>query len=165
MPDHVTERPRAAALRTILVGGGLAGLLDIAYALLVAWFGGGPPIRVLHAIASGVLGREAFAGGGVTASLGLTLHFVIACGAAATFLAASRWWPWLLRRPLVTGPIFGLCVWAVMYLAVLPITFGRPWSMPAALPLAGQLAIHALGVGLPIALVASGSALVASRPK
>lgn len=157
--------PRAAARHTILVGGGLAGLLDIAYALTVAWLGGGQPIRVLQAIASGVLGRDAFAGGVVTAALGLSLHFVIACGAAATFLAASRWWPWLLRRPLVAGPIFGLCVWAVMYQVVLPMTFGRPWSMPPALSLAGQLAIHALGVGLPIALAASRSVLVTSRPE
>ena len=156
------ERPRAAALHTILAGGGLAGLLDIAYALLVAWFGGGQPIRVLQAIASGLLGRDAYAGGALTAAVGLMFHFVIACGAAATFLMASRGWSWLLRQPLVAGPIFGLCVWAVMYQVVLPLTFGRPWTMPPPLALAGQLAIHAFGVGLPIALVASRSALVAA---
>lgn len=160
-----TTHPRAAALHTILVGGGLAGLLDIAYALLVAWLGGGQPMRVLQAIASGVLGRDAFAGGAATAALGLALHFVIAFGAAATFLAVSRVRPWVLRWPLVAGPLFGLCVWGVMYQVVLPITFGRPWTMPAALPFAGQLAIHAFGVGLPIAIVASRSALVASRPR
>ena len=156
------ERPRASALHTIVTGGGLAGLLDIAYAVLVAWFGGGQPTRVLQAIASGVLGRDAYAGGALTAALGLMLHFVIACGAAATFLVTSRGWPWLLRRPLVAGPIFGLCVWVVMYQVVLPLTFGRPWTMPAPLALAGQLAIHAFGVGLPIALVANRSAVVAA---
>ena len=49
-----------------------------------------------------------------------------------------------------------------MYYAVLPITFSRPNVLPAWPLLLNQLGIHALGVGLPIALVARRSARAAT---
>jgi hypothetical protein len=107
-----------------------------------------------------VVGRSAYDGGAAAAALGLGLHFVIALAAAATFYLASRVLPQLLKQPLVTGPAFGLCVWAVMYYVVLPMTFNRPNTLPAWPALTNQLAIHALGVGLPIAWFASRSARV-----
>lgn len=102
-------------------------------------------------------GPDAYTGGAATATLGLALHFFIACGAAATYFVASRALPSLLRHPLLYGPLFGLAVWAFMQQVVLPATFGRPSPIPPLPQLANQLAIHALGVGLPIALFASRS--------
>jgi hypothetical protein len=152
------SRPRARAFDTIVLGGLTAGTLDILDAFMVTMLNGGTPVRVLHAIASGVLGREAYQGGMSAAALGLGLHYFIAIGAATTFLLASRQLPIVLRRPVLCGLAFGLCVWAVMYNVVLPITFGRPNTIPALPQLLNQLGIHALGVGLPIALLASRSA-------
>jgi hypothetical protein len=152
-------RPRA--FDTIVLGGFTAGILDITDAFAVAILNGGTPMRVLHAIASGLLGRAAYDGGLPSAALGLFLHFVIATSAATVFYLASTKMSFLLRHPLLWGPIFGLCVWAVMYQIVLPMTFGRPFTMPPLTSLLNQLGIHALGVGLPIALWASRS----SRPQ
>lgn len=149
---------RARAFDTIVLGGFTAGVLDILDAFAMTIWNGGTATRVLHAIASGVLGRSAYDGGAAAAVLGLCLHFVIALGAAATFFLASRGLPALLRRPWLTGPAFGLGVWAFMYYVVLPITFNRPNTLPAWPALANQLGIHAVGVGLPIALFASRSA-------
>jgi hypothetical protein len=149
---------RARALDTIVGGGLIAGVLDILDAFAMTLVNGGSPVRVLHAIASGVLGRSAYEGGAPAATLGLALHFTIAFGAAATYFLASRSLPVLLRRPVPCGIAFGLAVWGFMYYVVLPITFGRPNTLPALPQLVNQLAIHALGVGLPIALVASRSA-------
>jgi hypothetical protein len=146
------------ALDTIVLGGVTAGTLDILDAFVVALVNGGAPIRVLHAIGSGVLGPSAYRGGVPAAALGLTLHFLIALGAATAYFVASRKLPILLRRPLVCGAAFGLMVWAFMYQIVLPITFGRPYAVPALPQLINQLGIHALGVGLPIAWFASRSA-------
>jgi hypothetical protein len=150
--------PRARAFDTIVFGGLTAGVLDILDAFAMTALNGGAPTRVLHAIASGVLGRAAYDGGLSTAALGLTLHFVIALSAAATFLLATRARPGLLRHPLPVGLAFGLAVWAVMYFVVLPATFGRPYVMPALPQFINQLGIHAFGVGLPIAWFASRSA-------
>jgi hypothetical protein len=146
------------ATGTIVFGGLAAGILDIADAFIVTAINGGPPTRVLHAIASGVLGRAAYQGGAAAAALGLVLHFVIAFGAATAFYLISRRLPIVLRRPVWSGIAFGLAVWVFMYYGVLPITFNRPNVLPAWPLLMNQLAIHALGVGLPIALVARRSA-------
>jgi 4-amino-4-deoxy-L-arabinose transferase-like glycosyltransferase len=145
----------ARALGTVVLGGLTAGVLDISDAFVVAVLNGGTPVRVLHAIASGVLGRSAYQGGAPAAALGLGLHFLIAMGAATTYFVASRRLPVLLRRPLWCGLAFGLVVWAFMYYVVLPITFSRPNRIPAWPLLINQLGIHAMGVGLPIALINS----------
>jgi hypothetical protein len=149
---------RARAFDTIVLGGLAAGVLDILDAFIVTSLNGCSPIRVLHAIASGVLGRSASQGGVPAAALGLVLHFVIAFGAATTYFLASRKLPFLLRHWVPAGIAFGLAVWVFMYYVVLPITFGRPNTLPALPQLLNQLGIHALGVGLPIAWFAARSA-------
>ena len=149
-------RPRA--FDTIVLGGFTAAVLDIADAFIVTTINGGTPTRVLQTIASGMLGREAYQGGAPAAALGLALHFLIACSAASVFFLISRLFPAVLRHVAVSGMIFGLGVWAFMYYAVLPITFRRPNVLPAWPMLLNQLGIHALGVGLPIALWAWRSA-------
>jgi hypothetical protein len=151
------RRIEADALNTIMLGGLTAGVLDILDAFAMALANGGTPMRVLHAISSGVLGPGAYRGGAPAAALGLALHFVIAIGAATTYFLASRKLRFLLRQPLVSGPAFGLMVWAFMYHVVLPLTFGRPYVIPALPQLINQLGIHAFGVGLPIAWFTSRS--------
>jgi hypothetical protein len=148
----------ARAVDTIVLGGLAAGILDILDAFIVTTMTGGTSARVLQAIASGVLGREAYQGGAAVAALGLALHFVIAFGAAATFFVISRLFPVVLRYAVWSGIAFGLGVWVFMYYGVLPITFNRPHVLPAWPQLLNQLGIHALGVGLPIALIARRSA-------
>lgn len=149
---------RAKAFDTIVFGGLAAGALDILDAFVVTALNGGTPIRVLHAIASGILGRDAYQGGLAAAALGLFLHFFIATSWATTYFMASRKLPVLVQRPLICGPLFGLVAWAVMYNVVLPLTFGRPYTVPALPQLLNQLGIHMLGVGLPIAWIAARSA-------
>jgi hypothetical protein len=105
-----------------------------------------------QAIASGLLGPQAFRGGTRTALLGLLLHFIIAAGAAAVYFAASRWWSPLLQRPVVYGPLYGVVVWAVMKAVVLPLSLvnfkASQWSSVVV-----TIVIHMLFVGLPIAMV------------
>jgi hypothetical protein len=144
-------------LETILLGGGIAGVLDISDAVVVTLLLGGRPLRMLQGIASGLLGPRAFEGGLATSALGLGLHFFIALSAAAVFLAATRIWPWLLRRPIASGVAFGLCVWAFMRFVVIPLSLVR-MGHPGPLLVANQLFIHAFGVGVPIAWFAARSA-------
>lgn len=157
------DRPlRARAMDTIAFGGAIAGVLDISDAIVVTVIRGGQPARMLQGIASGLLGPAAFDGGTGTALLGLALHFVIAFGAATTYFLASRRLPFLLRRPWLSGAIFGLGVFFVMRYVVLPLSLVRTGPFPSWTSLFNQLAIHAVGVGLPIALMASRSARRAS---
>ena len=113
--------------QTFVLGGGLAGVLDLTWALVTASLQGRAPLRVLHSIASGVLGKAAYTGGVATAALGVVLHFAIACGACGVYYAASRRLPLLVRRPVVTGPIYGVGVYLVMSLVVVPLS-AAPWK-------------------------------------
>jgi len=147
---------RARLLKAVVLGGLIAGTLDIADALIFHGVRGVAPWRILQAIASGLLGRDAFTGGAWTATLGLGLHFVIATAAAAVYALASLRLPVLIARPVPCGAAYGLIVNVVMQHIVLPLSAFRPG--PPAPPGAidwGQVNLwlaHVLCVGLPIAL-------------
>ena len=157
-----TVDARARLLRAALLGGLTAGVLDIADALIFHGARGVRPWRILQAIASGLLGREAFAGGAWTAALGLGLHFFIATTAATVYALASLRLPVLVQRPFQCGAVFGLVVYAVMQYVVLPLSAFRPG--PGAAPgtidwgLVNLLLAHVFCVGVPIALSARWAA-------
>jgi uncharacterized membrane protein YagU involved in acid resistance len=141
----------------ILLGGTLAGVLDILAAFLMSW-PRVPPVRVLQYIASGALGPSAFRGGAATAAVGLALHFVIAFAAAALYVAASRRWRVLTARSVASGSVYGVVVYAMMQLVVLPlsrVTRGTPTWRSVAL----MIGIHIVCVGLPIAFAARRTTL------
>ncbi len=139
-------------LQPIFWGGLIAGTLDILAAFLTAWWRRGiSPVRVLQFISSGILGRDAFAGGPTTAVLGLALHFLIATTAAVVFYFASRRLLFLVERPVVAGLIYGVLVFLFMNFVVLP--FSQVAQNPATVSglIIGVLTIM-FCVGLPIAL-------------
>ena len=140
-----------------LVAGTLAvGILDILDAFIFFGLRGARPIGILQSIASGVLGRAASQGGVRTAALGLLLHFVIASGVVATYLVATRLIPALNRRPWIYGLLYGLVVYAVMNLVVVPLSAAALGSGPTPLVVrVNGVLIHMFGVGLPAALVAA----------
>jgi hypothetical protein len=126
--------------------------LDIT-AAFVTWAPQGvPPARILKGISSGIFGPSAYQGGPGIALLGLTLHFFIAFSAAAVFYVASRRLRWMVRRPFISGPLFGIAVYLVMYWVVQPLSrFHKgPFSIRATVI---AIVTHVVCVGLPIALV------------
>jgi hypothetical protein len=146
---------RLTAARAVLYGTLIVGTLDAIDAIV--FFGlrsGARPVRIFQGIAFGLLGPAARQGGLTTAALGVLLHYVIACGIVLTYVVASRRIRLLTSRPVVCGLIYGVIVYAVMNLVVLPLSkVGMPAFPPNAV-LANGLLIHMFGVGLPSALVA-----------
>src|SRR5262249_45108720 len=138
----------------VALGGLTVGTLDMLDAII--FFGirnGVRPTRIFQSIAAGLLGRASFQGGVGTVLLGALLHYFIAFAIVATFVALSRLMPALARRPLVTGPIYGVGVWLFMNLVVLPLSAaGRGPFVP--IVVANGLFIHIVGVGIPSALFA-----------
>lgn len=155
---HAFGRPRA--LPTILVGGGLAALLDGIDAVVFYYLKFGvTPAPLFQSIAGGVLGVRTFRGGSATMFLGILLHCSIAIGAAAVFYLVSLRVAAFLQRPFVYGPLFGLAVYAVMHYVVLPLSAVPPRAVPVPpVELVDLLIAHAMLVGLPIALMARRSA-------
>jgi hypothetical protein len=135
--------------KAILWGGLVAGALDLTFARIA--FGKTLPV-LLRMIAGGLLGTRAAEGGSLVALLGLACHFAISVGAAAIYYQFSRMMPLLNRHPFVCGPIYGLVVYEVMHLVVLPLSaYHKPVQLP---PLfVPDVFSHLFFVGLPIALI------------
>jgi uncharacterized membrane protein YagU involved in acid resistance len=147
-------------LSSIVLGGLIAGLLDITYAIVFSYFRRGvPPSRVLQSVASGLLGSDAFNGGTPVAALGLALHFMIALVIAAVYVLASRSLPFLVRKPVLAGMIYGLGVYAFMNLVVLPLSRVPPRTSFPMIVLVTGLLVHMFLIGVPIALAARRSSV------
>lgn len=139
----------------IVLGAGLlAGTLDIVYAIAFwAAKAGVAPQRIVQAIAAGLLGRDAFTGGALTAALGLALHYFIAITVAVTYYLVSGRIPLLIRRPVLIGAAYGLMLYGIMNLIVVPLSAAGPSSRDP-LWIVLTIAVHMLLIGVPIALAA-----------
>ena len=140
-----TQTPKA--LLPILVGGLVAGALDLTSAFIT--FGWGVP----RAIASGLLGAKALHGGLGTWILGVALHFLIAFSAAAVYCISSWKLGFLKDHFLVCGLFYGIAVFLVMNLMVLPLS-AVPFNTHT-FTLGGLiqgLLVHMLIIGLPISI-------------
>jgi len=130
----------------ILVGGAVAGTSDLIAAFVT--FGPGVP----RAIAGGLFGRSAFQGGPGTYILGIVLHYFIAFAAAAIYCLASRRLPFLIEHFFVCGLFYGIAIYLVMNLIVLPLSalhFMGPYQYRGLLQ---GILIHMFIIGLPISL-------------
>jgi hypothetical protein len=140
-----TQTPKA--LLPILVGGLVAGALDLTSAFIT--FGWGVP----RGIASGLLGAKALYGGLGTWILGVALHFLIAFSAAAVYCISSWKLGFLKDHFLVCGLFYGIAVFLVMNLMVLPLS-AVPFNTHT-FTLGGLiqgLLVHMLIIGLPISI-------------
>lgn len=144
---------RLFLLKPILTGGLVAGALDVLDAFVFFGLRGVSPITILQSIASGLLGRGAFQGGLRTAAIGLALHFFIATVVSAVFLVASYRWRALVRQAWIWGAVYGIAVFFTMRDVVLPLA-GVPAGRFSWAVFVNGLAIHVLGIGIPIALIA-----------
>jgi uncharacterized membrane protein YagU involved in acid resistance len=139
-------------LRAIVAGGLIAGTFDLIYAFV--WYGprGVGPLRILQSIASGLLGKASYEGSAMSATLGGVLHYVILIVAAALYFVASRRLPMLTRQPIVYGLLFGIAIWIIMNLVVVPLSafpHEVTHTLASAMP---HIIAHMMLVGLPIAL-------------
>lgn len=156
--DEITFRERSRIFRAIVVAGLTVGVLDGLAAVTNAALRGGSPLRVFQYIASALLGRDSFSGGWATASLGLTLHFLIACVVAVIYCGASLRFPVLVRRAFICGTIYGIAVYFAMAYLIVPLTAASQGPFSFAQLVIGGLT-HIFCVGLPIALLTRRFAL------
>ncbi len=146
-------------LWAFLVGGTIAGTLDILFAISFAGYNGMPATRLLQTVASGALGNAAFSGGVAAAATGLVCHFALSYLWTAIFLLAAWRLPALLRWPVVAGITFGIVVFLSMRLIVLPLSaFPFPVKFKPLNTLL-DLMSHLFFFGIPIAISASKTVL------
>jgi hypothetical protein len=144
---------RNRPLPVFLAAGFAVGVVDIVYAFLFYGMFGATPQLILHSIASGLLGRPAFAGGNATATLGLILHFFIAFSVTAFYFFLASRFSWFNAHAVVSGLCYGAGVFLIMHVVVLPLSAHAPGFLPL-FPAVCEFIEHMLFVGLPIALAA-----------
>ena len=143
-------------IRPILMGGAVAGTLDILYAFIHYGIAFDlSPVRICQSVAAGILGKEAARAGGLgSAALGLGLHFMMATMMAGFFVMLALRLPWLTHKAWITGPAYGLGLYFVMNYIVVPLSNAGHTGPPQRQVLIGALFTHTLLVGLPIVLIA-----------
>jgi hypothetical protein len=160
MTEETSNFGRPDALKTIVLGGLTVGVLDLIDA--VTFFGlyyAVPPMRIFQSIAAGVYGRDASREGGwSTAIQGILLHFVIATLIATVFYIGTRFIPILYKKPVISGPIYGVICYFVMQLVVVPLSNAPSSAITINPAFWNGIIGHALLVGLPVALIAAWSA-------
>ena len=142
------------AVTAVLAGGLIAGAIDLTYACTYHGLAHAiPPVRILQSIASGWFGRASFDMGAESAAIGFVTHFAILIVAAAIFEIARRQIAFLRERAYLAGMAFGVAIYLVMNLVVLPLSAAPHFnaSMPTRI---SDFAVHVLLLGPAIALCA-----------
>ncbi len=106
-------------LTAILLGGLIGGTIDIGSASLISGFS---PVVIMHAIASGLLGKGSFTGGAATAVVGVLLQWGMAILIAAIYMLATARMPAMRKRWIPTGIVAGVIIYFVMTYLVVPLS-------------------------------------------
>ncbi len=142
------------SFKTITVAGLVAGTLDILAAILVYSViqQATTPTLILQFIASGIFGKAAFAGGWTMAFYGLIFHFFIALSFATAYFLAFPYFSFFKTRKMLAGLVYGLFVWMIMNMTVLPLVFQRMPAFQWEGAITG-IVILMLCVGLPVSFI------------
>ena len=133
----------------------VVGTLDIVAAFIYFYLSTGNKdvFTVLRYIASGVFGKEAHKGGSAMIIAGLIFHYIIALTFTLFFFWLYRRLTFLSKNMVLTGIVYGLFIWAVMNLLVVP--FSKIGSRPFNLRNASINAIILIiCIGIPLAFIA-----------
>jgi hypothetical protein len=128
----------------------IAGTLDLLSAMIYMLIAGRNPLAVPVGIASAVW-PGALRAGAPALAVGVLLHFAIMLAMVAIYVGAARRLPWLSARPVASGALYGLLLWAVMNLVVLPLRWPALFPHVTAVSFAEQIFSHVALVGLPLA--------------
>ena len=132
----------------------VAGTLDIAAAFTQAYLSTGiTPDIVLRYIASGIFGKDAFAGHTGYIIFGLLVHFFIVTMCAIIYFLFYPRFPVLHKSIALNALLIAVTAWAMTTLVIIPLSkiTPAPFDLTNA---AIAIAILYICVGIPIALFA-----------
>jgi len=148
-----------SALKTVLLAGFIAGTMDILAAITVYDFvmHSVTAKNLLQGIARKVLGVFGVKPAGDSLMLtlaGLGFHFMIAFSFAVFYFLVYPYLPSLKKKRILSGLLYGIFVWCVMNLAMLPLfhiaDFPHKWDN-----IIRGMVILMICIGLPVSLIVS----------
>jgi len=146
---------RRSLVRPIVLGGLIIGIVQF---VLQEWIvfsvlQQNPLMAVLQYITSGILGNAAFEGGIATALIGVLIHFFISLVIAGVFILSAERIPLLRRHAIAGALLYGIGVFIVMNMLVIPLS-AAPVIPPPTLPWLIEIVVdHMLVVGLPLGIL------------
>ncbi len=140
----------------ILQAGLIVGTLDILSAFIYYYIESGKTnfLVIFKFIASGLFGKDAGAGGAGMILAGFILHYAIAFSFTVFFFWLYPKVNVMSKNRIVTGVVYGLFVWALMNLVVVPLsnTVHRPFKIEGAVINMGILIVC---IGIPLSFIAN----------
>src|SRR6185437_3769233 len=121
---HLCEGPdmqstATSAVRAIVIGGLIAGTIDIGAAALISRVS---PVLICHYIATGLLGKAALSTGAPAAYLGLILQWAMSIVIAAIYWFVTARLPRLREQWWLGGVLAGPIIYLVMNFLVMPFS-------------------------------------------
>jgi hypothetical protein len=139
----------------ILLAGIIAGALDAAAAIIDYYIKTGKnPVIIFVYIASGVFGKQVFGGSQSIAIFGVLFHFLIAILFSAFYFWIYPGIKFLHKNKLTSAVIYGIFIWLVMNLLVVPLSITHTWTFHITDVLKAML-ILIVCVGMPVTFMAS----------
>jgi hypothetical protein len=143
-----------SALTAILMATFGAGTLDALAAIIFYGpvFGNATVGQIFRGIASGAFGKSAFEGGKIMAVDGVIFHYLNAFCFSLFYFFIYPVTRFQKNHPLVAGIIYGIFVWSVMNLLIIPMS--KIGSHPMRFwPAVEAILILVFMVGIPISLI------------
>ena len=125
MKGGSSSRLLRAGLLTAVIDGLFSSVLSVAFYHSTV-------TRLFQGVASTLLGKQALDGGIATALIGVAMHFGVAFGWSAVFLALASASPGIRRvlasryGALEVASVYGPSIWLVMSCVVIPLLAHRP---------------------------------------
>jgi len=140
--------------RGIFAAVAISGTLDILSAFVFGGVKGVGPGQILRYVSSGPFGDSMRDGGLAAAVIGLGVHYALMTIMVSLFFLIASRVDIVRRKWVLSGPLYGILIYLVMYWVVVPTRFGTVpntdlWSVGNA------LFSHIVCVGLPMAFIAS----------
>jgi hypothetical protein len=150
-----TAGPLKNLTTAILLTGLVAGVLD-GLAAVNGYMATGKtdPWVVFKHIASGVFGKEAYAGGTGMIIWGVLFHFLIAYGLTVFYFWLYPKVKWLGENKVTAGILYGIFAWVITTQLIVPLS--RVQQPPGTIyKYISAMQVLVLFIGLPISLMAN----------
>ena len=141
--------------QTILLAGVIAGALDAAAATIDFYVATGKgPVRIFVYIASGVFGKQTDLNTQSMAIFGVLFHFLIAIIFSAFYFWVYPGIQFLHRNKLFSAFLYGIFIWLVMNLLVVPLSITHVWTFQL-MKMLKTVIILIVCVGIPVTFMAN----------
>jgi hypothetical protein len=152
--SRVDRRP--SAIQTILSAWLIAGCFDLLAAIIVysVVMQRTTDVKLLQGIGRAAFGTNTFPEGANLALAGVAVHFFIALSFTVFYFFIFPYISFLRKQPVISGLLYGIFVWCVMNLAMLPLfhVANIPHKLDS---IVRGAVILMFCIGLPISLVIS----------